>query len=115
MSVKYEKDCAIIRTSCTRVEHVRNDVTYDNYNAHVAVESFIMSHQQQNQRRRSLNERRSRRKAQERNPSASDLMKGKCSASKHRITKRIEEIYLPLKHVIVKTADEAKEKKACEA
>lgn len=42
MSVKYEKVCVIIRTSCTSVEQVGNDVAYDNYNAHVAVESFII-------------------------------------------------------------------------
>lgn len=40
MSVKYEKICAIIQTSCTRSEHVGNDVRNDDNNAHVAIQSF---------------------------------------------------------------------------
>lgn len=106
MSVKYEKVCVIIRTSCTRVEQVRNDVAYDNYNAHVAIESFIIPAQTAMSLVRSMDD--TRRKIRERKPSASDLMKGKCSASKYREAKSIKE-YLPLKHEIVETADEAEE------
>lgn len=87
MSEKYEKICAIIQTSCTRAEQERNDVRNDYHNAHVAVKSYDTF-----------------------SVDVCCWWKAKNGEIKGNISKETythRKFFLPLKHIIIESADQA--------